>query len=57
MLTPSDVCEVKRCKRDSTIIYSASKSGRQRGVCSKHWNMHCQHLINLKSKQTYKKSK
>jgi len=51
----NNICEVKRCRNESTVIYSASKSGRVRLVCNKHWEMHCDKVINLKGKKTYKK--
>ncbi len=50
-----DQCQVKRCRRDSEITYSASKSGRQRSVCRRHFGLHCDKTINLKSKSTFKK--
>ncbi len=51
------ICEVKRCTRDCAMVYSASRSGRKRGICTRHWGLHCNKAINLKSKDTYKKRK
>jgi hypothetical protein len=50
-------CQVKRCKQEAALTYSASKSKRKRDICRKHFNLHCNGVINLKHKNTFKKSK
>jgi len=51
---PDECCEVRNCEAVSSLVYSASKSRRQRGVCALHWRLHCDGVINLKNKKTYK---
>lgn len=50
-----DDCQVKRCRSQSSMIYSAGKAHKKRPVCDKHFGMHCTGEINLKAKSTYKK--
>ena len=40
-----NTCEVKRCNRESELIYYKKE------VCTHHWNLHCEGIrFNLKRK-------
>lgn len=52
-----DICEVKRCKQTASMVYAASKSGRRRNICTRHWELHCDKQINLKAHKTFKAGK
>jgi hypothetical protein len=38
----NDMCEIKRCKGSTDIIYYGHE------VCDKHWDAHCANKIDLK---------
>jgi hypothetical protein len=48
------LCEVKRCKREYSMFYSATPTGEHRRICQKHWKLHTKGIINLKEEKTYR---
>lgn len=50
-----EICEIKRCNHGAVYTYAAGKGKKQRKICSSHWILHCNKMINLKCKKNYKK--
>ncbi len=56
MKNDKDVCEYKRCQRNYVLTYT-DKNGLKRRVCMMHWEMYCEHKIDLRDTAVYRQRK
>lgn len=49
----SEVCEYKGCRLNYVLTYT-DENGLKRRVCMIHWNLFCDHEINLNDTTVYK---
>lgn len=52
----SEICECKRCKQPSHLIYR-DECQMRRQICQRHWEMYCDGDINLQDTTVYRPRK
>jgi hypothetical protein len=52
----SNICEFKKCELGYVLTFT-DENGMKRRVCMIHWNLFCDHKINLRDTTLYKPRK